>query len=52
MKAKTIYRTILLLLLLTAIGGGIWYCCRVYESQRSPDDGILVEAEMELHNEA
>ncbi len=52
MNAKKIYRTILLLLLLTAISGGIWYCYQAFESQRNPEDGMLVEAEMELHNEA
>ena len=52
MDTKNIYRLFLLVLLVAAVGGGIWYCYRAYESQRTPEDGTLVEAEFELHNEA
>lgn len=52
METKKLYRIFLILLLIIAVGGGIWYCYESYEAQQIPENGTLVELELELHNEA
>lgn len=37
------YRIFLVLLLLIAIGGGVWYCCHMYTEGEKPQVGTLVE---------
>lgn len=41
------YRFFLILLLVIVLGGGIWYCYRMYNSSSEPEDGILVQSEDE-----
>lgn len=44
MKGINIYRLVLLLLLISALGGGVWYCYRCNTGKSKPVDGILVES--------
>lgn len=37
-----VYRIVLVLILVAAIGCGIWYCVYTYNEQRSNKDGLLV----------
>lgn len=39
------YRFFLILLLVAVLGGGIWYCYRMYDDSRAPEEGTLVESE-------
>lgn len=41
-KAKLWYRLLLLVLLVAAVGGGIWYCYESYQESLVPEDGVLV----------
>ena len=43
MKALKIYRICLVVLLLLAIGGGLWYCYESMEAKNVPEDGTLVQ---------
>lgn len=37
-----VYRIVLVVILVVAIGCGIWYCLSAYNEQRSDRDGLLV----------
>lgn len=37
-----IYRVVLMIFLVMAIGFGVWYCVYSYDEQRSTKDGTLV----------
>jgi len=37
-----IYRCVLVVLMVAAIGFGVWYCTHSYNEQRSMEDGTLV----------
>ena len=36
------YRCVLVVLMIAAIGFGVWYCSYTYNEQRSIEDGTLV----------
>lgn len=40
------YRLFLILLLVIVLGGGIWYCYQIYDRNKTPEDGTLVENEV------
>lgn len=39
------YRFFLILLLVIAVGGGIWYCYQMNKDTQTPKDGTLVQQE-------
>ena len=41
-----IYRFILAVILVLAIGVGIWYCISAYNEERTDEEGLLVWEEM------
>lgn len=44
------YRCFLVVLMLAAIGFGVWYCTYTYNEQRSNENGTLVIREIESMN--
>ena len=42
------YRCFILVLMLAAIGFGVWYCTNFYAEQRSIKDGTLVWAQQQI----
>lgn len=43
------YRCFLIVLMLAAIGFGVWYCTYAYNEQRSTEDGTLIRGEEVCH---